>query len=180
MLAAAQSPPSPLGQRFGPALRHLAPLRTADWRQSVATPLPCATGEAEHQESVPERASLTFFFSKKKTISPLPQNLDPLGSCGESLRGEGKEKEKRAGESEARRRSHPPSLSHLSPFQSSPVFNILRDLKAVFIPFIFLFFLFFSWEGGDCLIRVPQLSGSTAAATVWTLLRSRRRYERIV
>lgn len=60
MLAAAQSPPPPLGQRFGPAHRHLALLRTADWRQSVGTPLPRVNGEAEHQEPVPERASLTF------------------------------------------------------------------------------------------------------------------------
>lgn len=50
MLAAAQSPPPPPQQRFSPAHRHLALLRTADWRQSVATPLPHANGEAENKE----------------------------------------------------------------------------------------------------------------------------------
>ena len=57
MLAAAQSPPPPPRppppppppQRSGPAHRHLALLRTADWRQSAATPLPHATGESRKQ-----------------------------------------------------------------------------------------------------------------------------------
>lgn len=53
MLAAAQSPPPPPPpppqQRLSPAHRHLALLRTADWRQSAATPLPHANGEAEKQ-----------------------------------------------------------------------------------------------------------------------------------
>lgn len=44
--------------------------------------------------------------------------------AGESLRGG----EKKAGECEARWCNHPPSLSHLAPFQSAPS-NILRDLK---------------------------------------------------
>lgn len=50
MLAAAQSPPSSPRQRCGPAHRHLALLRTADWRQSVVTPLPHANGEADDKE----------------------------------------------------------------------------------------------------------------------------------
>ncbi|KAE8282030.1 Protein CBFA2T1 Protein MTG8 [Larimichthys crocea] len=58
MLAAAQSPPPPPlpppppppQQRFCPAHRHLALLRTADWRQSAATPLPHVSGEAENKE----------------------------------------------------------------------------------------------------------------------------------
>ena len=55
MLAAAQSPPPPPPpppqQRLSPAHRHLALLRTADWRQSAATPLPHANGEAEKTRS---------------------------------------------------------------------------------------------------------------------------------
>ena len=53
MLAAAQSPPPPPlppPQLISPAHRHLALLRTADWRQSTATPLPHANGEAEHKD----------------------------------------------------------------------------------------------------------------------------------
>lgn len=80
-------------------------------------------GEAEHQEPVPERASphiLTRF------LQPKPVGL-LKDLAGESLRGGGR-KEKKAGECEARWCNHPPSLSHLSPFQSA-LSNILRDLK---------------------------------------------------
>lgn len=66
MLAAAQSPPPPPPQRhFGPAHRHLALLRTADWRQSAATPLPHANGEAENKEPR-DRGCVREFLSHSK------------------------------------------------------------------------------------------------------------------
>ncbi|KAI9539896.1 hypothetical protein NQZ68_001828 [Dissostichus eleginoides] len=49
MLAAAQSPPSRRPLLLGsPAHRHLALLRTADWRQSAATPLSHARKQGAH------------------------------------------------------------------------------------------------------------------------------------
>lgn len=71
--------------------------------------------------------------------------------AGESLRG-GENKEKKAGECEARWCNHPPSLSHLSPFQSA-LSNILRDLKTNQESRLLS-------AGGEFLeVQQPQLSG---------------------
>lgn len=103
-------------------------------------------------------------------LQPRPARLlkDLVGKVSE----EGKRKKKIAGECEARWCNHPPSLSHLSPFQPS-LFNIPRDLKANRESRLL------SGGWGDFETR-SRASGSTAATTVWTLLRSRWRYERIV
>lgn len=58
-----------------------------------------------------------------------PQTRSAFKGSRGKVSEERKRKEKTAGECEARWCNHPPSLSHLSPFQSS-LFNILRDLKA--------------------------------------------------
>lgn len=67
----------------GPAHRHLAPLRAADWRQSVATPPPRANGEAKHRESRAraELLSRWFFwvFLKPDFFYFFFYNLDLLG-----------------------------------------------------------------------------------------------------
>lgn len=72
------------------------------------------------------RARARFPHILTRFLQPRPVGL-LKDLAGESLRG-GERKEKKAGESEARWCNHPPSLSHLSPFQSA-LSNILRDLK---------------------------------------------------
>lgn len=123
MLAAAQSPPPPPPppqQRFSSAHRHLALLRTADWRQSAATPLPHANGEAENKELRSRVFAGIFSYIKKRFLqSRSTRRLkDSGGKC-----------ERRV---EIRRVScalqHPPSpsLSRLSSFSASA---LLQDSR---------------------------------------------------
>lgn len=72
------------------------------------------------------RARARFPHILTRFLQPRPVGL-LKDLVGESLRG-GERQEKKAGECEARWCNHPPSLSHLSPFQSA-LSNILRDLK---------------------------------------------------
>lgn len=61
-------PPNSPVKHSGPAHRHLALLRTADWRQSAATPVPHADGEAEKQGAPTPRdgGCVHDFFSPSK------------------------------------------------------------------------------------------------------------------
>ncbi|CAB1428980.1 unnamed protein product [Pleuronectes platessa] len=104
---------------FSPAHRHLALLRTADWRQSAATPLPHTSGEAEtweplNTEGVSETWFLTFF-----------QKSDFHTIRSDSTFGGFRSKERRRVKSEPegafahRRILSSPSLSPLSSSSSS-------------------------------------------------------------
>lgn len=115
------------------------------------------------------RARARFPHIITRFLQPRPVGLSK-GLAGERLRG-GERKQKKAGECAERWCSHPPSLSHLSPFQSA-LSNILRDLKTNQESRLLS-------AGGEFAPR-SWAPGSTAATTVWTLLRSRPRYERIV
>lgn len=81
MLAAAQSPPSPPQQRFSPAHRHLALLRTADWRQSVATPHPTPTEKQYTRSPVIEGVCMNFpYIQKNRFLQSRPTRR--LKDCG--------------------------------------------------------------------------------------------------
>lgn len=100
------------------------------------------------------RARARFPHILTRFLQPRPVGL-LKDLAGESLRG-GERKEKKAGECEARWCNHPPSLSHLAPFQSA-LSNILRDLKAVFFPpggVCTAFLSFWKYSGHNCLDSV--------------------------